>query len=184
MKIGENFGRAAVAAGVFMAQMMTVTAAVAGFFGVITSGIGDMFGRGVALVQGLIDGIRSMLGFLTTAAHEIANAIMNPLQTVFRFGSPSHTMIDRGADIGEGKAIGMESKIPRIAGASGAMAGAALGSSGGGGGPRGDVNITLQVTAAPGATREDGQRFGEGLRPVIRREVMAIFAGEALGAAF
>jgi tape measure domain-containing protein len=88
-----------------------VTTAMGEIPGAITTGIGDLTGllvqKGKDLVQGLIDGMASLLGAVQNKAAELARAAANAVASALGIKSPSTVMIEYGENIGQGLVLGM-----------------------------------------------------------------------------
>jgi phage-related minor tail protein len=74
----------------------------------------DLKKIGKDIIQGLIDGIKSMAKKVEKAAKNIANGIGEKVKSILQLGSPSKLMIDYGEDTGEGLAIGLNHSINEI----------------------------------------------------------------------
>lgn len=66
-----------------------------------------MYGFGKSIIEGLIKGVKSMVNTVKESVGDVVQAITGPIGSVFRFGSPSKYMIEKGRDIAAGLAIGM-----------------------------------------------------------------------------
>lgn len=85
----------------------------------------DMFfGFGKNLVQGLIDGVKSMIGKVGEEITKLTKAISSPMG-MFKFGSPSRWAIQRGKWLGEGLAGGISSTARMVEDAAAYLARAA-----------------------------------------------------------
>jgi len=136
---------------------------------------------GVSLVDGLIDGVKSMGDALWQALKELAASAVTGFKTTLFIQSPSKVFADLGAQIPAGVTVGVKAGTPAaqssvedmITPPATAPGGAARAL--GGGGPT--VNITtLQVTVGKGASADDA-------RPVamaIKRELETILQGLAV----
>jgi hypothetical protein len=177
--VASNFGKV----------VDVVSGALLGVLGVVGNMPLLMLTLGVNLVQGLINGIGSMGGAAVQAAMGLANRVLQGFKNALGIASPSKVFEQFGVFSGEGFALGIEGSAQRVTGASTGLAGAAVApvaasASSGSRAVSGFGDVHLHVTAAPGATREDAERFGESLVPIIRRELLSLFEGEALGAAY
>lgn len=85
------------------------------------SGI-NLYDIGVNIIQGLIDGITSMVDTLMEKARSIANSIKKTIQSALDIHSPSRVMFKLGEYTGEGFALGIQSTIGEISRQSQAMA--------------------------------------------------------------
>jgi TP901 family phage tail tape measure protein len=111
-------------------------------------------------MQGLIDGLNSMMGPLQKKAKEIANTVRATIQSALDIHSPSRVMMELGKWIPAGLAEGIERNINAVVSATNRMAQAAIpsipnssmaGASGYGSAPTssvtkyGDVNIQVTI---------------------------------------
>lgn len=147
------------------------------------------FQFGVDLIMGLANGVRSAASAAIEAVTGVVGNMANAVTSFAGIQSPSTLFAEFGGYMGAGLAVGIEGAVPRVTGASTGLAGAAVApvaSAAGAGGraSSGLGEVHLHVTSPPGATREDGERFGEGLAPIIRRELLSLLEGEALGGAY
>lgn len=78
--------------------------------------IGDLgkllFDKGVQMVQGLIDGVKSMAGKATGAAKELAGDVAGAFADRVKVWSPSRVFFAYGQFISEGAALGIYDKTP------------------------------------------------------------------------
>ena len=84
---------------------------VASMASAIISGLaslpGKLFKMGKDLVLGLINGIKSMFKNAVKAAQDLGSSVANAVKSFFRIKSPSRLMMEYGAYIGEGLAVGI-----------------------------------------------------------------------------
>ena len=89
----------------------SVVTLMEGLPGKAVAAIGDLsgllVGAGKALVQGLIDGMNSLLEAVKNKASELANAAANAVKGALGIKSPSTVMIEYGENIGQGLVLGM-----------------------------------------------------------------------------
>jgi phage-related protein len=90
---------------------------VTGFF----AGI-NLYEIGKNIIQGLINGISSMVETLKTTMSDIANGIADKVREVLGIHSPSRVMMEVGFYTGEGLINGLEDITPNVGLASGGMA--------------------------------------------------------------
>lgn len=162
---------------------------------------------GANIVSGLVDGIFGSLGTVVDAAHAIWNAVENTFTGDAEINSPSKVATRWGVYTGSGVSGGILSTLSDVEGASRALVDAAMpggvAANDNGGGPRvqgavasvGDavagakasaarggvvININLVVQAPKGGTREDGERYGQGVGAGIQRELHRYLSEEAL----
>jgi hypothetical protein len=106
-----------VAAGV-IGKLQEVDGAVRALPGQIASAIGNLgsilFGAGQAVVQGLINGIASMGGALSSRVASIVNSIPEWARGLLGIGSPSKVMMEIGMFAGLGLAEGIEQAVPAV----------------------------------------------------------------------
>jgi hypothetical protein len=80
---------------------------------------------GVNLIQGLIDGVKSMAGDLAGSIKDLAkNAIESPFRAAMSIFSPSRVFFGFGVNIGQGLIDGITSMLPAVGDAAKAMAAA------------------------------------------------------------
>lgn len=146
----------------------------------------SLFDVGANMINGLVDGISGAIHRVVEAARRVASAVKDTIAGVLDMHSPSVVMAQMGEFTAEGFGQGIESGTARhVATAADSMAGAAVapvasaggGSSGGGGNV---FHMTVNVEAAPGATRQDGERLAEGIGPGLRREMSSFLEDLAL----
>ena len=82
----------------------------------------DMVSSGANMIQGLIDGMMQKKDQALAAAQEIALATAGSVNNALEVESPSRLLMRTGQYAGEGLAIGMQSQIPEVSRAAGAMA--------------------------------------------------------------
>ena len=159
------------------------------------------------IVNGISDGVDSVRGAALNVWHAISGAFTGAQGADIH--SPSRKTWAWGGQLDAGVSGGIMASLHMVRGASLAMAGAALppsvpansnspririasskgddepsfdfdrgGKGGAGGGPVFHLHLTVEVK--PGATREDGEAFGEGVGDGIERKLMALFSGTAL----
>ncbi len=68
----------------------------------------DLVETGKAIIQGLIDGVLSMIGGIREAVSDVGNAIVDGVKGFFGISSPSRLMVEYGGYVGEGFNLGME----------------------------------------------------------------------------
>ncbi len=100
-------------------------AAMAGSMRATLAGL-DLSGEGTRIMQGLLAGINAQKSAIMGVVAGIAAGIRNTLRSAMDIHSPSRVTMELGAYIGEGLARGMEGTAPRVQGAGGALAAAAL----------------------------------------------------------
>nr|VFK16291.1 MAG: phage tail tape measure protein, TP901 family, core region [Candidatus Kentron sp. LFY] len=87
---------------------------------------GKFFDAGVAIVQGLGDGIASLASRPVEAIKGIGSDIADTFKGLLGISSPSRVFLGYGANIGEGAALGIRGSLPQVQRAVDAMAGATL----------------------------------------------------------
>lgn len=123
---------------------------------------------GIDIVQGLIDGLTSMLEPLRAAGSSVANAVTGGLDAVLSFGSPSRTMRQLGEMTGAGFALGLDSSMPTVGLG---LPGPGELASGGSGGPINFApNMHIEVHGA-GSPEETA----DVLRQILPTELQAAF---------
>ena len=86
----------------------------------------DLKSIGADIIQGLINGIKSMADNVRSAVSDISNGIAEKVKSVLKLGSPSKIMIGMGKDTGKGFAIGIKDSMGMIKDASNEMASMAV----------------------------------------------------------
>lgn len=86
----------------------------------------DLKQVGKDIIQGLINGIKSMAKAVANAAKDIANGIGEKIAGILKLGSPSKLTMDMGEDTGVGLAIGLKKSIGKIKSMAADMAQAAV----------------------------------------------------------
>lgn len=90
---------------------------VGGIGGRIVSAVGDLGGRlysaGVAVIQGLIDGIKHMAGEAANAAKGVVSGAIDGAKHLLHIGSPSRVFVEIGRDTVAGLVIGLEANAHR-----------------------------------------------------------------------
>jgi phage-related minor tail protein len=100
----------------------------------------DLKQIGKDIIQGLIDGIKSMGTKVANAARDISNKIGEKVKSILKLGSPSKVLYSMGADAGEGLELGIKDSISKINSISAEMGKAAI-----------PNKINHEVNAAPTA---------------------------------
>ncbi len=141
---------------------------------------------GSQIISGLVGGINSGVGTVVQAVKDLAGKVKSALTSELQIKSPSRVMQKLGGHISGGLAKGIsggQSQVQQASQGIGLVSagGATAGATAGGGG--GSVSVTINVTAAPGATKQDGNAIAEGILPVIRREITSMMRGMATEAA-
>jgi TP901 family phage tail tape measure protein len=161
------FGGWAIA---LVAAVIAVGAALFIWWDDIVALFSDMWPKfkqwGADMMQGLADGIRSFMNAPLDTISKLASSIASKFTNFFGIASPSKLFEEYGLNMGEGLDVGLSSvpSADKIA----SQLGAAPSAAGAGGGDL-SQSFTIQVTAAPGATETDGERFGVGLERALRR---------------
>ncbi len=132
MKFYDHMNAAARAAwdaffGLIRGALTTIIDFVNGFMKIMFEVLGfrQFFDMGKNIVQGIIDGIGSMIGKLTAKVGDMVKGITQPL-SFFKFGSPSKTMMKYGNWIGEGMADGIDARAKLVADAAAYLARSAV----------------------------------------------------------
>lgn len=73
-----------------------------------------MYSSGVAIMQGVNNGMNSMRGTLVATARSMAAAIQKAFDVKLDINSPSRETFNSGVFVGEGYDLGMQSKIPDL----------------------------------------------------------------------
>ncbi len=187
--IGVAVGAAVLFVGILGAIAATVVAPAI-LIGLLIAKLYELGSAGVTagsnLISGLVSGITNGIGRAVQAAKDLANKVKDAVSSTLKMQSPSKVFADMGGNVAAGFAKGISGGASEVASAGRQLAvspvgGAASGASGSAGGGNA-VNLTINVSAQPGATKEDGERLALGLAPIIRREVASFFESAALQA--
>lgn len=81
----------------------------------------QFYDAGVAIMQGLENGMESMRSSLIEKARSIADAVRNELSSTLEIHSPSRVTFAMGEFVGQGMALGMKKSIPSVEHAAGDM---------------------------------------------------------------
>jgi outer membrane murein-binding lipoprotein Lpp len=100
----------------------------------------DLKQIGKDIIQGLIDGIKSMATKVANAARDVANGIGKKVSSILKLGSPSKVLYSMGSDAGEGLELGIKDSLSKINSISAEMGKAAI-----------PNKINHEITAAPTA---------------------------------
>jgi len=102
-----------------------IVAEISSWPGKFVGALGDMgsvlYSAGAALVQGLINGIKSMVGAAVSAAQDAAGQIKDAVTGFFGINSPSKVFHEIGANLGQGLVDGMDSQQKAVEGAAKTM---------------------------------------------------------------
>lgn len=85
-----------------------------------------MYSSGVAIMQGVNNGMNSMRGRLIATARSMAAAIQSAFNVKLDIHSPSRETFKSGVFVGEGYELGMQSKIPDLQATAGRMGAASI----------------------------------------------------------
>jgi hypothetical protein len=173
----------------------TGLAAVIGVGARVIAALGSLGSKAAStardLIDGLKNGIKNGIQSVVDAAKELADKVSGAVKSALKIGSPSKLFESYGGFTAEGFTKGVTGGIGDAQSAMGQLTGAgaqpangnAVASSRGGGGGGGGITVNITVTAAPGASKADGERMGEGLALAIRRELQSYLEVRALEAA-
>lgn len=121
---------------------------------------------GKNILQGLINGIKSMAGAVTKAVSGIANAIPSKIKSFLGIHSPSRVLMELGEFTGEGFVKGIGSMIRDVSGISADMAVAAV------------PNIPTTMQTIPGAVANNETGAIERARPIYITNVFELDGSE------
>jgi hypothetical protein len=150
---------------------------------------GDFYGFGRDVVQGLIDGMASLIPDLRAVAGEIAGLLAEVVSGILKLRSPSRVMFRIGQLAAAGLVLGVDDMVPAVERSAARMAGALTATpaavpvravpslAGLGGGTGGGNAYTLNVRVE-GATADDAA-LAERVASVITRKIAAVEAGAA-----
>lgn len=166
-KIGEWIGKGVVAAKAKLQELASAGSTIA-----------------TNLIDGLKNGITAGVDKVVAAAKKLGDAIPAEIKKVLGIASPSKVMMRFGGYTAEGLARGMDGGSDKVSGSaadlgdavvSGATSPVAAAS------PsissRQSVTVNVNVSAQPGATRQDGEALASGLAPQLRRELERLLSG-------
>lgn len=152
---------------------------------------------GSDLMSGMANGITAGAQWVWDALRNMATGGAKIVKSIFQIGSPSKLFEGFGQNLGQGMQLGVDSERSGVHKAIGRMADpeagrapirsalsdmSAVSSGRGGAGATINFSPTINVTAGPGATREDAERLGKDIRAVIRRELGGLLENAALEA--
>jgi len=87
------------------------------------SGFGSMLlDAGKALIRGLINGIKSMLGAVGDAVKDVGHGAVSAIKSVLGIFSPSRVMVEIGLQIGAGLIVGLEGTASQVNSTAGRLA--------------------------------------------------------------
>lgn len=90
-------------------DLLRTVGAIPGKIGAALGNLGStLYGAGQDIIQGLINGIADMAGPLFSQAQQIADTVINTIESAFELGSPSRLMKRFGQDVVRGFDIGLE----------------------------------------------------------------------------
>jgi hypothetical protein len=191
-KIYERLGQAiGAAAGVIVVGLGVAIATIANFYTATAGAVSDVIGIwqrfgqwymalatwlqgiGNAIVDGIINGIRSGATRLLTAVQEVfGTGLVDAVRGALQIRSPSRVMAELGAYTAEGFQRGLEAETPRVQMSMGSLVAAPAAARGGGarGGP---VSITVHVDAS-------GAGSPDAVGAAIEARLLELFEGRAL----
>lgn len=102
---------------------------------------------GKDIIQGLVNGIKSMAGAVAGAVSDVASGIKDKIRGALNIGSPSRVTMGYGEDVGKGLEIGMTKRVGFVAASANKLAQAAL--------P--NMNDTVQTAMDQGAALRGAQ---------------------------
>jgi TP901 family phage tail tape measure protein len=128
--------------------------------GIVMSWVSGMYNAGVAVIQGLIDGIKAKFTEAINTITELGDTIADKFKSVLGIRSPSRVFVDFGKNIAAGAAIGVAAGMPMAANASGSLAGSMVPSavSSSAGAP---MNLTYNVSIQGGASEQAREDFAK-----------------------
>ncbi len=180
--------------------------AIAALTGYIAENLGGWYDQAVNwagnLIRGLVDGIMAGVHAVVDAVTFVGESAKGAFGYSIRSNSPSRDFMEFGeVGIGQGLVVGVDRAVGPVKDSVAGLGGSALtgmaetihgssvslgGSSlsgmadnpGASSGKRGfDGELHLHVDMPVGATEEDGRRYGESMRPLIRSELHSFFDG-------
>lgn len=189
--LGRAIGLIATAVIAPIVGLIAIGAAVGkvlGWFESLKTGAAN---AAAGLISGLAEGITNGISRVVQAAKDLADKVKATVKSALKIGSPSKVFAEMGRFTAQGMATGIERGTPAVAAAGQQMAAAPVaqaaatprgGGSGAGGKSTSAFNLTLNISANPGATAEDGKALASGIVPTIRREIDSWFESRLLEA--
>lgn len=191
--IALGFGIAAAAIGFFVAgfaRIMKVGDTLAEFVTDAKNTLYELVTAGSTIANNFIDGLKNGItngvDKVVAAAKKLADAIPAPIKKVLQIASPSKLMEKFGDYTAQGLALGVEGGSDKVAHASsnlgaavveGATSPAQTASAAPSISSRQSVTVNVNVSAQPGATRQDGEVLASGLAPELRRQLERLLSG-------
>lgn len=137
----------------------------------IREAVGDLgallYDAGRDVIRGLIDGIRSMFGNITSVVSEAANLVPGPIKSILGINSPSKVFEGFGQNLMQGLSLGIQSGLSGVqsslSAAAGGLSPAAMGPSTVAAAPN-VYNLTLN-----GVMAEDADRLTRVIHEGLRR---------------
>lgn len=117
---------------------------------------------GVAIVQGIVSGIKSLLSLPLQVLQSAASGWISAVKSTLGIASPSKVFEDIGMNTALGFNLGMENEMPTVQGAA-SMLGSSSGFASAGGGTSNTFAPVITVPLSGSATREDGEAFAAGI---------------------
>jgi TP901 family phage tail tape measure protein len=105
----------------------------------------DLYQIGVDIIQGLINGLGSMVGAVIDTIGGISSTIVGTIKKLLGIHSPSRVMMEIGGYVTEGMAIGMDSNVYKVLAASNNLANNAI--------PNVNISNTSAVVSSNGNNR-------------------------------
>ena len=133
----------------------------------------NLFSIGKNMIEGFIDGIKSMVGRVKDAVSNVASSVTDKLKKALKIQSPSKVMEEMGQYTGEGFAIGIKNSLGSIEKQTNAMAMAPYGSVAQGTNSNSsniEANLLAEATK-PINLILDGKILGKVLAPIINQEI-------------
>lgn len=76
--------------------------------------VGQMVAIGQAMMRGLVNGITASAGFIHSAVSSVVSGVVGGAKSLLGIHSPSTVFAEIGGNMGEGLAVGVESKTERV----------------------------------------------------------------------
>lgn len=172
-----------IMAGTMMVQ--AITSAMSSVVSAVRSGIqravsavkgfvGQMASAGADLVNGLINGIKSMIGRAVSIAQELGSKVVGAVKGLLHIGSPSKLMRKYGRWFDEGLIIGLNDYANKAANASGNMAQGVVDAATGL-----NASIGMGISTSPGDMIADGFNRALGAVQTVSSAINAIDGSKA-----
>lgn len=132
----------------------------------------NLYEIGRNILQGLINGVKSMVSAVSNVVKDVADNVKNTISNALGIHSPSRVLMEIGAFTGEGFAMGITDATRQVTAATNAMAGAATPAMSGG-----SISAARSSAAESRATATAGPTYVINAQ-YVDREALTRFAAE------